>query len=65
MAFENNGILKKWHMTNTPPKIDKYNTHKNWCLTKMAHIAKNAQSKGHMPGAELSNFLKGILQFLV
>ena len=38
--FENNGTLQKWHMTNTPPEIDKYDTHKKWCLTKMAHFAK-------------------------
>ena len=31
---------KKWHMTNTPPKTDKYDTSKKWCLTKMAHLAK-------------------------
>ena len=40
MAFENNGTLQKWHMTNTTPEIDKYETHKKWCLTKMAHRAK-------------------------
>ena len=28
MLFENNGTLKKWLMTNTPPKVDKYDTHK-------------------------------------
>ena len=26
---------KKWHKTNTPPEIDKSDTHKNCCLTKM------------------------------
>ena len=40
MPFENNGTLQKWHMTNTPPEIDKYDTHKTWCLTKMAQLAK-------------------------
>ena len=25
MPFENNGILQQRHITNTPPKIDKYN----------------------------------------
>ena len=40
MPFENNGTLQKWHMTNTPPEIDKYDTHKTWCLTKIAHLAK-------------------------
>ena len=28
MPFENNGTLSKWQMTNTPPKIDKYDTRK-------------------------------------
>ena len=28
MPFENNGAIQKWHMTNTPPEIDKYDTHK-------------------------------------
>ena len=27
-------------MTNTPPKTGKYDTHKKWCLGKMAHLAK-------------------------
>ena len=26
MPFENNGTLQKWHMTNTPPEIDKNGT---------------------------------------
>ena len=40
ILFENNDTLQKWHMTNTPPEIDKYDTHKIWCLTKVAHLAK-------------------------
>ena len=36
MPFEINGTLKKWHMTNTPPEIDKCCFHKKWHLTKMA-----------------------------
>ena len=44
MSFENRGTLQKWHMTNTPPKIDKYDTHKKLCLTTMAQLAKNAQT---------------------
>ena len=40
MPFENNGTLQKWHMTNTPPEIDKYDSHKKWCLTKLKHLAK-------------------------
>ena len=64
MSFENNGTLQKWHMTDTPPKLDKYDTHNKWFLTKMAHLAKK-MPKGHMPRAELSDFLKGILKFVV
>ena len=40
MPLENNGTLQKWHMTNTPSKVDKYDTHIKWSLTKMAHLAK-------------------------
>ena len=43
MSFEKNGTLQTWHITNTPPEIDEYDTHKKRCLTKMAHLAKNAQ----------------------
>ena len=39
-AIENNGTIQKWHMTNTPLKIDKYDNHKKWSLIKMAHLAK-------------------------
>ena len=51
-------------MTDTPPKIDKYGTRKKWCLTKMAYRAKK-MPKGHLPRAELSDFIKGILKFVV
>ena len=40
MPFENNDTLQKWHMGNTPPEIDKYDTQNTWCFTKMAHLAK-------------------------
>ena len=43
MPFENNGNLQKWHMTNTPPEVDKYDTHKKLCLTKIHTLRKNAQ----------------------
>ena len=43
MPYENNGTLKKWHMANTPTKIDKYDTHRKCCVTKLAHLAKNTQ----------------------
>ena len=51
-------------MTDTPPKIDKYGTRKKWCLTKMAYRAKK-MPKSHLPRAELSDFIKGILKFVV
>ena len=46
MPFENNGTLQKWHMTNTPSEIDKYDTHKKRCLTKgtLCAATKNAQN---------------------
>ena len=31
---------KKWRKKNTPPEIDKSDTHKKWCFTKMAYFAK-------------------------
>ena len=41
MPFENNDTLHNWLMTNTPPKIDKYdNTQKKLCIAKIAHLAK-------------------------
>ena len=40
MPFKNNGTLQKWRMTNTPLEIDKYDTHKKLCLTKMTQLAK-------------------------
>ena len=48
MPFENNGTLQKWHMANTPPEIDKYDTHKTWCLTKMAQLAKKKMPKSYI-----------------
>ena len=27
-------------MTNTPPKIDKYDTHRKWRLAKVEHLAE-------------------------
>ena len=46
MPLEKNGTLQKWHMTSTPPEIEKYDTYKKWYLTKMAYLAqckKNAE----------------------
>ena len=33
MPFKSNGTLQKWYMTNFPPEIEKFDTHKKWCLT--------------------------------
>ena len=38
MPLESNGI----NITNTPPEIEKYSTHKKWCLMKMVHLAKKS-----------------------
>ena len=43
MPYENNGTLRKWHMTNVPPKVDKYDTHKNGALQKWHTLPKNCQ----------------------
>ena len=51
MPYENNGTLRKWHITNVPPKVDKYDTHKN--DTPCQKIAKC-----YLLTAELSDFLK-------
>ena len=58
MPFENNGTLKKQHMANTPPEIDKYDTQKNWCLTKMTHFVQcENMPKVYFPmPTELSDF---------
>ena len=45
-------------MTNTPPETDKYDTHKNDTLREKI-------SKGLLPRAELSDFLKGLLKFVI
>ena len=47
-------------MTITPLEIEKYETHKKWCLTKMAHLVKK------LPKAifqELSDFEKRMLLY--
>ena len=41
MPFENNGDLQKWNMANSPLEIHKYYTHKKWCVTKIAHLARS------------------------
>ena len=63
MIFGNNGTLQKWHMTYStynrqiqhPQKMPPY---KNDTPCKQ-------MPKGHMPRAECSDFLKGILKFVV
>ena len=57
MPFENNRTLKKWHMINTPPKIDKYGTHVKWCLTKLPYLAKK-KYKDYLAWAEMSDLRK-------
>ena len=54
MPFENNGTLRKWHKTNATHEIDKYDTHKKWCLTKMAHLAKKCPEVIYQKGLSLS-----------
>ena len=51
MPFENNGILQKWHMTNTPLETDKYDTHKKWCPTQKWHTLR-----GYLSRTELIDF---------
>ena len=41
--FENKDTLQKWHMTNNPPKINKYDAQKNGALQKWHTLRKNAQ----------------------
>ena len=50
-------------MTNTPPKIDKYDTTKNGALQNCTPCEK--MPKDCLPRAELSDFLNRILKFLV
>ena len=49
------GTQQKKHslMTNTPPKIDKYDTHKKLCFTKMVLLMKKCPK---VIWAELSDF---------
>ena len=48
MLFENNDTLQ--NLTNTPPKMDKYDTRRRWCLTKMAHLVQCEKiPKGCLP----------------
>ena len=59
MSFENNDILQKDTGPKTPPEIDKYDTHKKWCLTKMAYLDVQWEKmvKGYLlRTAELSGF---------
>ena len=63
MPFENNGTLQKWHMTNTPPKINKYDTRKNGALQKWHTLQK--MPKDYLPRTELSDFKKAIIKFAV
>ena len=40
MSFKDNGTLLKQHMAITLPEIEKLDTQKTWCFTKMAYLAK-------------------------
>ena len=40
MPFESKGTLQKFHMTNTPPEIYKYDNNNKYCCTKMAHFVQ-------------------------
>ena len=43
-------------MANTPPEIDKYDTHKNSALQKWHACQKNHPDRGYLPRTELSDF---------
>ena len=43
MPSENNGTLQKWHMTNTPPKVNKYYTQNNGAFKNGMRCEKNTQ----------------------
>ena len=47
MPFENNGTLQKWHMTNTPPKVNKYYTQNNGAFKN--GICCEKIPKGYLP----------------
>ena len=47
MPFENNGTLQKWHMTNTPPKVNKYYTQNNGAFKNGMRCEKIP--KGYLP----------------
>ena len=47
-------------MAITPPEIEKYETHKKWCLTKMAHLVKKTPKAIFQ---ELSDFEKRMLLY--
>ena len=57
-CFENNGTLPKWHVTKTTPEIDKYDTHKKRCLTKIDTACKKMPKARlpYLPSTELSDF---------
>ena len=53
--FENNGTLQKWDMTNTPPEIDKCDTHKKILSDKNDTPCKKL-SRSYLSRTELSDF---------
>ena len=50
-------------MTNIPPETDNYDTHKIWCLQKWHTLQK--MLRGYLSKAELSDFSKESLKFVV
>ena len=63
MQFKNNGALQKWCMTNVLPEIEKYDNHKKWYLTKMAHLAKTIL-RVYIPRAKQGDFIREFLNWL-
>ena len=58
MPFESKGTLQKFHMTNTPPEIYKYDNNNKYCCTKMAHFVQCEKiPKCYLPRtAEMTDF---------
>ena len=47
--------LQNWHVTKTPPKLIKDETHKNGALQKRHTLPKNSQRLPYLPRTELSD----------
>ena len=64
MPSENNGTLQKWHMTNTPPKVNKYYTQNNGAFKNGMRCEKNTQRLFAKQGQNWVIFKKEFLNFL-